>query len=339
MKKVSPTEEESDDGNDKPISYTVTFNSTGGTAVETQTVKNGEKASRPSDPTREAVASTNYAFAGWYTSTDGGTTLSETPFDFDTAITANTVLYAKWEEQTLPRYTITYDLDGGDWAEGYTAPATFTEEDAVSLPDASSVKRQGYGFTGWHEVSSDGTVTEGTTSQIALGTKENKSFKAYYERKTITYTFDANGGSWADGSTENRTISGLYEAEITNAPEKPTRTGYSFAGWDAEIGSTFAAEDKTFTAQWTANALGITVTLESVSGDENLSIEENDGTLTATSGFASYTWKIDGSMATDETGSTYTPTSLSVGYHNITLIVTDSNGGVWSATAVITVQN
>jgi hypothetical protein len=49
------------------------------------------KVSAPTDPTR-----TYFKFLGWYTSTDGGKTLSSDPFDFSTAITADTNLYAKW---------------------------------------------------------------------------------------------------------------------------------------------------------------------------------------------------------------------------------------------------
>jgi uncharacterized repeat protein (TIGR02543 family) len=49
--------------------------------------------SRPADPTK-----TDYTFAGWYTSTDSGTTLSATAFDFTgTTITGDITLYAKWE--------------------------------------------------------------------------------------------------------------------------------------------------------------------------------------------------------------------------------------------------
>ena len=46
------------------------------------------------DPTR-----TDYTFAGRYTSTDSGTTLSAIPFDFTgTTITGDITLYAKWDK-------------------------------------------------------------------------------------------------------------------------------------------------------------------------------------------------------------------------------------------------
>lgn len=64
----------------------VTFNSNGGSAVASQTVVSGSTATQPSNPTKAG-----FTFAGWYT--DTGLTNA---FAFTTAITANTVLYAKW---------------------------------------------------------------------------------------------------------------------------------------------------------------------------------------------------------------------------------------------------
>ena len=67
-------------------SYKVTFNSNGGSPVDTQEVKKGDLATEPADPTRDG-----YSFSGWFLSlTDS------TPFDFRTKITKNIDLIAKW---------------------------------------------------------------------------------------------------------------------------------------------------------------------------------------------------------------------------------------------------
>lgn len=76
--------------------YTVKFNSMGGNDIPDQTVASGQKATRPADPTKTAIASESYSFDNWYTSTDNGQTFSSTAFDFNTPITASITLYAKW---------------------------------------------------------------------------------------------------------------------------------------------------------------------------------------------------------------------------------------------------
>lgn len=76
--------------------YTVTFNTNGGTEVASQKVESGKKASKPTNPTKETTATETFVFDNWYTSTDGGTTLSDTAFDFGTAISSNITIYAKW---------------------------------------------------------------------------------------------------------------------------------------------------------------------------------------------------------------------------------------------------
>jgi uncharacterized repeat protein (TIGR02543 family) len=66
--------------------YTVTFNSSGGSAIAGAAVLSGGTVTRPADPVREG-----YLFDAWYTSA-----ALTTAFNFGTAITANTTLYAKW---------------------------------------------------------------------------------------------------------------------------------------------------------------------------------------------------------------------------------------------------
>ena len=75
---------------------TVTFNTNGGSAVSNQTVTYNGTATQPAvNPTKSG-----YEFKGWYTSSDGGTTLSATAYSFSTAVTQNITLYAKWDEYT-----------------------------------------------------------------------------------------------------------------------------------------------------------------------------------------------------------------------------------------------
>ncbi len=83
---------------DEPVTpevkeYTVTFNSEGGSSVKSQTVKENETASKPSDPTKEG-----YTFKGWY--------LDGAEYNFSSKVTKNITLTAKWEKKDVITYKI-----------------------------------------------------------------------------------------------------------------------------------------------------------------------------------------------------------------------------------------
>lgn len=97
--------------------YIVTFNMNGhGKQVDPQAVVEGYTAEKPADPTNAS-----YAFKGWYTQKSGGQ-----QFDFNTPITEDITLYARWElnsgwtgdpgwdDDYIPTYTVTFDANGSD---------------------------------------------------------------------------------------------------------------------------------------------------------------------------------------------------------------------------------
>ena len=70
--------------------FTVTFDSTGGSAVASQTVKEGEKAAKPANPTRDG-----YTFEGWFADE-----ALKTAYDFNTPVTSDITLYADWDRRS-----------------------------------------------------------------------------------------------------------------------------------------------------------------------------------------------------------------------------------------------
>ncbi len=78
--------------------FTVTFDSNGGSKVESITVKKGETITKPEDPTKE-----NYNFVGWY--------LDDEPFDFTSKITKNITLKAKWSSESEETPGLVLNLD------------------------------------------------------------------------------------------------------------------------------------------------------------------------------------------------------------------------------------
>ena len=70
--------------------FTVTFDSNGGSAVASQTVKEGEKAAKPANPTRDG-----YTFEGWFADE-----ALKTAYDFNTPVTSDITLYADWDRRS-----------------------------------------------------------------------------------------------------------------------------------------------------------------------------------------------------------------------------------------------
>ena len=72
------------------VTYTVSFNSNGGSTVPSQTVNSGSVATRPSNPTQSG-----YTFVNWYS--DSGL---YTVYNFSDPVYDSITLYAMWYEQT-----------------------------------------------------------------------------------------------------------------------------------------------------------------------------------------------------------------------------------------------
>lgn len=85
-----------------PSTYTVTFNTDGGSAVASQTVTSGAKATKPADPAKEG-----FTFDGWYK--DAAFT---TAFDFNTVINSDVTVYAKWNATPAVYYTVVSGANG-----------------------------------------------------------------------------------------------------------------------------------------------------------------------------------------------------------------------------------
>ena len=70
-------------------------------------------------------------------------------------------------------------------------------------------------------------------------------------QKTITYTFNANGGKWTDNKTEI-TVTGKT-GDAVSLPENPVYTttnyDYKFTGWNTTVPQTFGEENLSFQAQ------------------------------------------------------------------------------------------
>ena len=98
-----------------PPSYTVTFETSGGSAVAVQEVKEGETTPKPTDPTRD-----DNTFSGWYSDA-----ALSTAWEFSTIVSSNITLYAKWTAYT-PVSKFSYAVINTDEIEitGFTGSET-----------------------------------------------------------------------------------------------------------------------------------------------------------------------------------------------------------------------
>ncbi|MDW7656180.1 MAG: Calx-beta domain-containing protein [Bacillota bacterium] len=97
--------------------FTVTFNSQGGSAVSDQIVSSGSLVDRPVDPVRSG-----YVFAGWYKE---AACTDDWDFAADT-VTASTTLYARWAvlDQYTNATTVATNAANGTYAQTFTAGIT-----------------------------------------------------------------------------------------------------------------------------------------------------------------------------------------------------------------------
>ncbi|WP_167434087.1 InlB B-repeat-containing protein [Paenibacillus silvae] len=125
--------------------HTVSFDSNGGSDVERQLVSPGEKATEPSMPTWEG-----YRFDGWYSDLEG-----TQAYDFQTAVTTNLTLYAKW--------IVTPWFNVGNSLEGSEAYQVLTDSQGTTY---ASYKRSDRLYLDKYEAGVWKNIYEGTGSTI-----------------------------------------------------------------------------------------------------------------------------------------------------------------------------
>lgn len=174
------------------------------------------RANTPADQPADPTKE-GYTFIGWYS--------GESEWDFETPVTAVLTLTAKWQ---INRYTITFDTAGG------SEVPSITQDYGTAITPPAAPTRTGYTFAGWDR--------EIPTTMPA----EDMTITARWTVNQYTITFKPENGG------QDIVIKQDYGTAIT-APANPTKTGYTFAGWDKTIPTTMPAGDMTITARWTEN--------------------------------------------------------------------------------------
>ena len=186
-------------------SYTIAFDTDGGSAVAPITQDYGTAITAPADPTREG-----YTFIGW-----------------DKAIPStmpaeNVTITAKWK---VNQYTITFDSNGG------SAVAPITQDYGTAITAPADPTREGYTFIGWDKAipatmpAGDMTITakwkdsEKPTGEIKISKNSWKSFLnnitfGLFFKDTQTVTINAADNSGTVFVSYLVTHQDLSEAEL-----------------------------------------------------------------------------------------------------------------------------
>ena len=214
--------------------YTIKWVNWDGSEVRTDTeVPYGTELEAPADPTRAADAQYTYTFKGW------------TP-EVKT-VTGNATYRATYTKEANP-YTLTYDLDGGEWENDttYTYPKKYNEEVEVKADPTKT----GYTFAGW--TSAEVKVVNGKFTMPA----KDVTLTAKWEANIYKVTYDLDGGEWTEATNE---FPYEYKATVEVVKTVPTREGYKFSGWRSEEVTiendafTMPAKDVVLKAVWEAN--------------------------------------------------------------------------------------
>lgn len=261
--------------------YTITFDSDGGSVVEKQIVKRGEKVNKPTDPTRDG-----YIFIEW----DLGSSI----YDFSAKVTRNLILKAVWKEQEGGKvtYVVNFNTDGGNSVSNQI----INKDGTITKPQ--DPVRDGYKFLGWYsnnvlfdfntpvttnlelvakwEKAKDNSTTTTTTTTKKndttnsttkkTTTKKNdttntttttkKTTTTTTEVKKYTVKFDSNGGSKVSSKE-------VTSGSKVSKPSNPTRTGYKFGGWTlnnkAYDFNSKVTSNITLVAKWTSKTYTVKV--------------------------------------------------------------------------------
>lgn len=152
------------------VYYTVTFDTQLNETPTTKSVLENTPVEKPIDPTRPG-----YKFDGWYTDTKG-----KNLWNFETVITEDKTLYAKWSVIT---HTIEFETNGGSNIKNVKV------NEGKPVKEPKEPVKDGYKFDGWY---GDDLLT--IAWDFSTPITDSMTLYAKWERITYKVEFVTNGG-------------------------------------------------------------------------------------------------------------------------------------------------
>ena len=180
--------------------YVVSFNSNGGSSIDSVEVEEGQTVSRPTDPTKDG-----FDFAGWYKNSS-----LTNLYDFSSPVYSSFILYAKWDAIVPETFTINFISNG-------SIIATQEIENGGKVVEPEAPEWSGYTFCGWY-------TSNAFTTLYDFDSVVTSAFNLYAKWSTQEFlvTFNLNYNNLPEVQ---------YPTELGYVTFIPERSGYVFNGW------------------------------------------------------------------------------------------------------------
>lgn len=170
-----------------------------------------------------------------------GVTADENGITFDLTVQSDITINVIYRPANV-NYTVNYyqqNVDDDNYTLADTETRTGLTGSSIGITHAD-VENE---YAGFYALLFDESATIAADGSTVV--------EIYYDRNYYLMSFDLGGGYGVEP------IYARYGAEISVGT--PTRAGYAFAGWNAEIPPNMPAENVTYTAQWNAEEANFTV--------------------------------------------------------------------------------
>ncbi len=293
--------------------YTIKFNTNGGTKVQNQTVKTGEKIEEPTNVTKEG-----FVLDGWY--------LDDEKYNFDAKVYHGFTLVAKWSEDTnIKWYTVSFDSDGGSEVKSQKI-----KENTTAIKPGNPTKKN-FIFDKWNYNDKEFDFKTKVTEDIELRAIWREPVK--YQ---VTFQYD-------DGTEYLKRE--VLEGETVLKPTDPTKANSQFVEWQLD-GKTFKFDTKinkniTLKAKFNAVETNCTVSFNTAGGSELASRVVKCGVITTKPidpvkiGYKFIKWNYSGQEFDFSTPITKDMTLDAIYEEKNCTIVFNGNGGVDATTRVV----
>ncbi len=207
--------------------YTITFDTDGGDVINSITLPYGSAITAPANPEKSG-----YTFAGWVNAEGAKVEVPATMPLNGMALTAT------W---TPNNYTVTYYLD-----KNMTAPAVYTTTAAyLQQYNVPTPTKEGHTFVEWIDAATGASagLTAGGLTTIPV---DGATYYADWTVNNYKLVYRTYNGVYF----EKEVAYGTAKADMPTPDADPTREGYTFTKWNAELPETMPASQVNLVALW-----------------------------------------------------------------------------------------